>query len=87
MMKQTRLLVIAGIIGMVSGVLVLHQTNKDSKQYSDIMLNNIEALADGPNGDEKPIPANCIADGKVECKDGAGYAKIVIYGLEEDFLY
>ena len=74
-MKKLKLLILLGMI-MVAAI-AYHVRNANS-HFSDMELENIEALADGENPSEQ---TSCFGEGGVECPKG-GYVKYTYYNLK-----
>lgn len=77
-MKKNKVVLVIAMFGVVTFVTTLNTMRNN--QMSDLILNNVEALAsseDNPGGGEKPAKWICYRTGTVDCPDGSK-AEVVI---------
>lgn len=69
-MKRIKIVSVVAMFGVIAFVSVLNI--KNNAQMSDLMLNNVEALASSENesGGEGPNKWLCYRNGTVDCPDG-----------------
>lgn len=69
-------------ICLCAGIAFAYLYSNQTEEYSDMVLSNVEALADDSEGNSQPY--DCSFEGGVKCISG-GYTKHVMLKIEDNW--